>query len=215
MGMGKLYTEISYEQGERSNTMSDDFRQQVYNTLNQKETDELTEIWYTHDQEAWTDVAFDVIKEILIDRLGELPPPPQSLTAAQPTLPLNVPIKLLAPGVIYFVGIITSPFIGAVLASFNWRRMGMKQKIAPYIIGSLVVTLAIIGISRLLPEIGTPPFFFIVSFITLLYIESQMKKDVDSLKATNHIIQSVNWWIQCLVVLGALGLVAAAILFTM
>jgi hypothetical protein len=53
--------------------MSDDFRKQIFNTLNLKETDELVEIWQTNDRVEWADVAFDVIREILQERLGELP----------------------------------------------------------------------------------------------------------------------------------------------
>jgi hypothetical protein len=42
--------------------------------MNLKETDELVEIWETNDRVAWTELAFDVVQEILRNRLGELPP---------------------------------------------------------------------------------------------------------------------------------------------
>jgi len=54
--------------------MDNELRAQIYNRMNQKETDELTDIWQTHDAEEWTETAFDVVKEILLSRLGELPP---------------------------------------------------------------------------------------------------------------------------------------------
>lgn len=54
--------------------MSDDLRKQIYNSLSQKETDELVEIWQTNDRVQWTEMAFDVIREILQERLGELSP---------------------------------------------------------------------------------------------------------------------------------------------
>jgi hypothetical protein len=53
--------------------MSDDFRKQIYNTLNLKETDELVEIWKTNDRVEWEETTFDVVREILLERLGELP----------------------------------------------------------------------------------------------------------------------------------------------
>lgn len=53
--------------------MNDDFRNQVFETLNQKETNDLAEIWQKNDQVQWSEVAFDVIREILRNRLGEIP----------------------------------------------------------------------------------------------------------------------------------------------
>jgi hypothetical protein len=54
--------------------MNDEFRQRLYNQLNMRETDDLVEIWQTNDREEWTELSFDVIREILQRRLGELPP---------------------------------------------------------------------------------------------------------------------------------------------
>jgi hypothetical protein len=53
--------------------MSNDFRKQMYDSLNLKETDELAEIWKANDRVEWSEMAFDVIQEILQQRLGELP----------------------------------------------------------------------------------------------------------------------------------------------
>lgn len=54
--------------------MSSDFRKQVYNNLNLKDTDELVEIWKRNDHVEWTETTFSVIQEILQERLDELPP---------------------------------------------------------------------------------------------------------------------------------------------
>jgi hypothetical protein len=53
--------------------MNDDFRNQVFNNLSLKETDELVEIWQTNDHTQWSDTAFDVIRGILQGRLGTIP----------------------------------------------------------------------------------------------------------------------------------------------
>ena len=53
--------------------MNDDLRRQNFRSLNQKETDELVEIWQKHDQNEWTELAFDVVREILQNRQVELP----------------------------------------------------------------------------------------------------------------------------------------------
>lgn len=54
--------------------MNDELRQQIYKELNLRETEDLLEIWRTNDHEDWSDTAFEVIKEILTERLGEIPP---------------------------------------------------------------------------------------------------------------------------------------------
>jgi hypothetical protein len=53
--------------------MNEDFRNQIFNTLNQKETSELVEIWQKNDRVEWSEEAFLIIQEILQSRLGELP----------------------------------------------------------------------------------------------------------------------------------------------
>jgi hypothetical protein len=56
------------------NNMDDGLYLQVYNNLNLKETDELVKIWQTNDRIEWTETAFNAIREILNERLGEIPP---------------------------------------------------------------------------------------------------------------------------------------------
>jgi hypothetical protein len=54
--------------------MNNDLHKQVYNNLNLKETNELVEIWQKNDHVEWAEDTFIVIREILQERLGELPP---------------------------------------------------------------------------------------------------------------------------------------------
>lgn len=54
--------------------MSNHFRDQLYRNLNQKGSNELIDIWQTNNRSEWTELAFDVIREILQERLIELPP---------------------------------------------------------------------------------------------------------------------------------------------
>lgn len=53
--------------------MSAELHDQIYNELNLRETEDLVEIWQTHDREQWSDTAFEVVREILMQRLGEVP----------------------------------------------------------------------------------------------------------------------------------------------
>jgi hypothetical protein len=48
-------------------------RKQIYERMNFKETDELLQIWYEANHEEWTDLAIDVVGDILVERLGEIP----------------------------------------------------------------------------------------------------------------------------------------------
>jgi hypothetical protein len=48
-------------------------REGAYEDLNAATTDELMAIWHENDRAAWTDMEFDVIETILLERLGNLP----------------------------------------------------------------------------------------------------------------------------------------------
>lgn len=51
------------------------YQQQIYNQMSLKDTEELLDIWKEHDPEAWTDEAFEQVRLILKERLGEVPEP--------------------------------------------------------------------------------------------------------------------------------------------
>ena len=52
----------------------DMLRKQIYGNMNLKDTDELLTIWRKGDHKEWTETAFEVVEEILLARLGEIPP---------------------------------------------------------------------------------------------------------------------------------------------
>ncbi len=53
--------------------MSSNLHHQIYDEMNLKETDELLEIWQNNDRFEWSDIAFDVINEILKERGVKIP----------------------------------------------------------------------------------------------------------------------------------------------
>ena len=53
--------------------MNNDLREQIYKNLNLKDADELLEIWTTNDRVEWSDTTFDVIEELLRERIGQVP----------------------------------------------------------------------------------------------------------------------------------------------
>ena len=48
-------------------------RQQIYNRMQEKETEELLDIWKRSDRDEWSDDAFEIIHNILLERLGSVP----------------------------------------------------------------------------------------------------------------------------------------------
>jgi len=54
--------------------MEDYLRKQIYDTLNLRETEDLLEIWQAANTDEWAEETFGVIREILLQRLGTLPP---------------------------------------------------------------------------------------------------------------------------------------------
>ena len=58
---------------------SDPLYAQIYNKLQEKETEELLEIWQQNNRDEWSDNAFTAIHEILFERMGSDPPQQEAL----------------------------------------------------------------------------------------------------------------------------------------
>jgi hypothetical protein len=54
--------------------MIDKHREQIYKDFNIRETKDLLDIWQNGNIDEWEEIVFEIVKEILIDRLGFLPP---------------------------------------------------------------------------------------------------------------------------------------------
>jgi Tfp pilus assembly protein PilF len=54
--------------------MSDNRREKIYKSLIVKETEDLLDIWQNGEIDEWDAIVFEIIKEILLERLGYLPP---------------------------------------------------------------------------------------------------------------------------------------------
>ena len=52
----------------------DNHREQIYKNLIVEETKDLLDIWQFGKIDEWDEVVFEVVKEILLDRLGYVPP---------------------------------------------------------------------------------------------------------------------------------------------
>jgi hypothetical protein len=49
------------------------FRAYIYNKMQEKETEELLAIWQENDRNIWTEEALEIVRDILIERLGQIP----------------------------------------------------------------------------------------------------------------------------------------------
>jgi uncharacterized membrane protein YhaH (DUF805 family) len=54
--------------------MDTDLREIMYKSLRKETTDELLQIWKSNNHSKWSDMSFDMIREILQERSVELPP---------------------------------------------------------------------------------------------------------------------------------------------
>ena len=63
--------------------MSDNLKIQIYDNLRLMETEDLLDIWYNGNTDEWNEITFDIVKEILIERLGQIPNPPVEKQAVQ------------------------------------------------------------------------------------------------------------------------------------
>jgi hypothetical protein len=66
--------------------MSAELREQIRAQLGLRATEDLLEIWQENDRRAWSDAAFDIMGEILRERLGEVPPQGKPKTEADEDL---------------------------------------------------------------------------------------------------------------------------------
>jgi hypothetical protein len=53
--------------------MSEELREQIRNNFNLKDIYELLEIWKTNNRVEWSDMAFDVLREMLREKIREVP----------------------------------------------------------------------------------------------------------------------------------------------
>ena len=62
---------------------NDTLKKQIRANMELKETEELLEIWNGHDVSEWTPEALEIVKEILLLRLGEIPDRPAITTVTR------------------------------------------------------------------------------------------------------------------------------------
>jgi hypothetical protein len=86
----------------------------IYQNMLLKDTDELLVIWVENDKLEWSDEAFAIIHNILLDRMGSVPPQGNGTArrrrkkVAKEKIPLSV-VLIFAPAVVLFLVILLIP----------------------------------------------------------------------------------------------------------
>ena len=86
-----------------------DFENSIRENMKEKSSEELIEIWKNNDREAWSNSAFEIIKDVLMERHIALPP------QQPPALP--TPDK---PGKNYF------PIVGLLVGIIGFYLLGYE-----------------------------------------------------------------------------------------
>lgn len=169
--------------------MKSDFGKQVYNSLNLKETPDLLSIWYEHDQEEWSEEAFQGIEQILINRLGEIPPKPEiekansndsSRIVEDPefykpknVLALSTLINRVAVVSIY-VNILLP--ITIILAVYHFGNVSLNQIPAEYVFLLIIVAVIILPIQIVTTYFGLKALASILSILIEMEFNSRTVK---------------------------------------
>ena len=102
------------------------FRKSIYERMNLKETDELLAIWRKGNHEEWTEMALDVVKEILLERLGEIPSEEEKRDIGSATLSLPTQDERVMASLSHITAIL--PFMGMIAPIVIWVTQKEKSK---------------------------------------------------------------------------------------
>jgi hypothetical protein len=129
-----------------------------------------------------------------------------SETSAHPLVSSSPPVKLWTPGVIAGVTFLLGFPSGIVLASINWLRMNMRNKALTHLIAGAIGTFIFSVLLVFIPGNTGRAVALVANLGILFYLQQQMKKDVETFKATNNSVGKANEFGGCLIGLGILVL---------
>jgi hypothetical protein len=110
--------------------------------MQDKGTDELLQIWTQNDRSEWTDTAFSVIEEVLLERLGEIPPQGTQKTFEKKSQGSTFrwlqsrPAIAAVGAVVAILGTLITPVLWFYpdysICSIDVGMVGFLQRVAPY-----------------------------------------------------------------------------------
>ncbi|HAW52799.1 MAG TPA: hypothetical protein DCX54_10815 [Flavobacteriales bacterium] len=95
--------------------MFNDLREQIYKNFELEETDTLLDIWQTNNRGEWSDLVFEILKEILADRLEAVPPQNEAVYDFV-DVEEDDPVR-------------STWGIGGILTAYTWKRF--PQRVRP------------------------------------------------------------------------------------
>jgi hypothetical protein len=175
----------------------DSLRAQIYERMSEKETEELVAIWQENDRDAWTDDAFDAVKAILLERLGELPEqelddlsenPPEKLLA-YPTdkklfwiadLSTRLSYAILFVAIVFsFLRLINYFFFSQNFSWSDWANTGIFSAFTILVItflASIVDTVLYGGFTFLVLQAITEGIYLLMDIRDSLHPEADMEE---------------------------------------
>jgi hypothetical protein len=129
----------------------------------------------------------------------------------RPSVPASPSVKLWTPGIIAAISFLLGFPAGIVLASINWIRMNLNNKALIHLIGGAIGTFIFILLIIFLPGNAGSILGIATNLGTLLYLQREMKKDLERFQATNRTVAKANELGGCLIGLGILLLVVISI----
>ena len=105
--------------------MSEAMREVIYNNLKLRETEDLLEIWTKKEQGEWTDLAIEVVGELLQERLGYLPPAGGGSTSEPENV--SLPVFYERSQVLWLEKRLYQVAVGSIVLSFVSGLLGLPK----------------------------------------------------------------------------------------
>jgi hypothetical protein len=124
------------------------------------------------------------------------------------------PIELWTPGFIAVVTFFLGYPAGIVLASINWFRMGLKDRVIKFLLGGLLGIVFLTLVTIFIPGDSDRIIIFLVNIAVLYLLYNQVKADIEDLKSTRVSTEKAGELGGCLIGLVTAGIYLALIIGT-
>jgi hypothetical protein len=144
-----------------TNGMADELKDHIRVNMREKDTQELIEIWKKNDRTEWTAEAFDAVREILMERTGELPPQDLAADTEQGEDEISYNESRLTSAASW-ASLLSWVFLGVGILITLTSLWGTSRNFASY--GSILVFISTL-VTQLLPAMAGAFFFVVLQVI--------------------------------------------------
>ncbi len=121
-------------------------------------------------------------------------------------------VRLWSLPLIGAVTVLTTFSAGILLASINWRRMGLQHKANKWLIGGLIAVALYAVLIVFVPSAIALQIHLIANVVAFFALQREMKPDLQAFQASNPTLPSAHWLSGCAIALFVSIVLAAAIL---